>query len=130
MDEIKLHDIKSIIDVQEYSLYYLLGVVFLTIVLASIIAYLLYLWYKKRNAFNIRKEHFKFMAELPFKDAKQSAYAMTFYGATFKNDTAEHTQIYENLLNRLQEYKYKKEVKDLDEETLKEFNFYREMCNV
>ena len=130
MNEIKLHDIKSIVDVEEYSLYYLLGVVFLTIVLVSTISYMLYLWYKKRNAFNIRKEHFKFMSELSFTNTKESAYAMTLYGATFKNDTPEHNRIYENLLKRLQEYKYKKDVKDFDEKTLKEFNLYREICNV
>jgi hypothetical protein len=128
--DIPLHDIKPIVDVQEYSLYYFLGVVGVALLLACGIAYLLYLQLKKRRAFNLRKEHKKLLGALDLSDVKRSAYNMTYYGATFKNDSPRHVEMYKNLSERLQEYKYKKEVAELDKETLGYFELYKEMCDV
>ncbi len=128
--DIPLHDIKPIVDVQEYSLYYFLGVAGVVILLAGGILYLVYLWLKKRKRFNIRKEHKRVLHSLAFIDAKKAAYAITHYGATFKSDTPRHTEMYKNLTDRLEDYKYKKEVDGLDKETLGYFELYKEMCDV
>ncbi len=128
--DIPLHDIKPIVEVQEYSLYYFLGVsaFVLLIILGS--AFLIYKWLQKRNAFNIRKEHMRLLRTLDLSDAKKAAYAITNYGATFKDDSPRHSEMYANLHNRLEKYKYKKEVEKLDEETLGYFELYKEMCDV
>ena len=128
--DIPLHDIKPIIEVQEYSLYYFLGVsaFVLLIILGS--AFLIYKWLQKRNAFNIRKEHMRLLRTLDLSDAKKAAYVITNYGATFKDDSPRHSEMYANLHNRLEKYKYKKEVEKLDEETLGYFELYKEMCDV
>ncbi len=128
--DIPLHDIKPIVDVHEYSLYYFLGVAGAAILLAGGILYLIYLWLKKRKRFNIRKEHKRVLNSLAFIDAKRTAYAITHYGATFKNDTPRHGEMYKNLTDRLEAYKYKKEVDGLDKETLGYFELYKEMCDV
>ncbi len=130
MNEIKLHDIKSIVEVQEYSFYYLLGVIFLTIVLICGIVYLFYVLQKRRNSFNERKEHIGFLSALPSKDAKKTAYDITKFGATFKDDTQELAEVYKRLADKLEKYKYKKEVKDLDDEILKDFIAFRGLCHV
>lgn len=127
--EIKLHDIKPIVEVQEPSLYYFLGATFVALLLACGVVYLIYIWLKNRNRFNIRKEHLKLMNSLDLSDAKKSAYEMTFYGATFKDDSLRHVEMYRNLNLRLEDYKYKKEVEELDRETLAYFELYREMCD-
>jgi flagellar biosynthesis/type III secretory pathway M-ring protein FliF/YscJ len=129
-DEIQLHDIKPIIDIQEYSLYYFLGLVGLVLLLVGGILYLVVLWFKRRNAFNIRKEHKKLLSSLDLSEPKKSAYAMTYYGATFKNDSPRHEQMYNNLISKLEDYKYKKTVERLDEETIGYFELYKEMCDV
>ncbi len=129
-DEIQLHDIKPIIDIQEYSFYYFLGVSFLALLLVFALGYLLYLWFQKKNKFNIRKEHKKILSSLDLHDTKKSAYAITHYGATFRNDSTRHEQSYHNLVSRLESYKYKKAVSNLDEETLNYFELYKEMCDV
>ena len=128
--DIPLHDIKPIVDVQEYSLYYFLGLVGVVFLLACGIVYLIYLWLKKRKRFNIRKEHKKLLNALDLRDVKKSAYSITSYGATFKNDTPRHVEMYKNLTQRLEAYKYKKEVEVLDKETLGYFELYKEMCDV
>ena len=128
--DIPLHDIKPIIEVQEYSLYYLLGTAFLVLVALGLISYLLYMYIKKRNAFNIRKEHFKLLNNLDLKNTKQSAYAITNYGLTFKDDSDRHTEMFSNITERLESYKYKKEVEQFDSEMLGFIELYKGMIDV
>ncbi len=128
--EIPLHDIKPIVEVHEYSLYYFLAATILAVILVSGIAYLLYKWIQKRNAYSVRKEHRKLLTSISLKDTKKAAYDITFYGATFKDDSQRHSEMYNNLIRRLEGYKYKKEVDDFDKETLGYFELYKEMCDV
>lgn len=128
--DIPLHDIKPIVDVHEYSFYYFLGISAFVVLLLFGIAYLIYQWLKKRNAFNIRKEHYKLINELVLSDAKASAYAITTYGATFADDSPRHTEMYKNLTSRLESYKYKKDVDAFDSEVLGYIELYRSMIDV
>lgn len=128
--DIPLHDIKTIIEVQEYSLYALLGVGFFATLALFGLGYLIYIWYKKRNKFNLKKEHFRLLRTLDLSDAKSAAYAITLYGATFKDDSPRHQEMYENLTSRLEVYKYKKSVAPFDGETLGYIELYRGMIDV
>jgi hypothetical protein len=128
--DIQLHDIKPIVDVGEYSLYYFLGVSIFVILLTCAVAYLIYKWLAKRNAFNIRKEHFKLLNSLDLTDTKQSAYAITLFGTTFKDDSPRHQEMFANITNRLDMYKYKKEVKKFDSEVIGYIKLYEGMIDV
>jgi hypothetical protein len=128
--DIPLHDIKPIVEVQEYSFYYFLGVIALAAIVIFALLYLLFKWYKKRNAFNIRKEHFRLLGELDLSDTKKAAYAITLYGFTFKDDSPRHVEMYENITARLDMYKYKKSVDEFDSETLGYIDLYRGMIDV
>ena len=128
--DIPLHDIKPIVEVQEYSLYYFLGATLFALILVLGAAYLIYMLLQKRNKFNIRKEHFKLLNSLDLSDAKRSAYDVTIYGATFKNDSPRHQEMYENLINRLEVYKYKKDVDAYDGEIIGYIELYKEMIDV
>ncbi len=128
--DIPLHDIKPIVDVEEYSLYYLLATSTAVLVVIILLGYLIYIWNKKRNAFNIRKFHFKLLNELNLDDTKQSAYSITTYGATFADDSPRHSEMYLNITNRLEVYKYKKEVDSFDSEMLGFIEVYKGMLDV
>ncbi|MCK9474253.1 hypothetical protein [Sulfurimonas sp.] len=128
--DIPLHDIKPIVEVQEYSLYYFLGISLLGALFVAGIGYLIYKWLQKRNAFNLRKEHFRLLSSLDLGNTKASAYEITSLGATFKYDSPRHQEMYENLTNRLEEYKYKKEVGAFSEEVLGYIELYRGMIDV
>jgi len=128
--DIPLHDIKPIVDVQEYSFYYFLGLIGVAIAIVIGVTYLLYLWYKKRTAFNLRKYHFKLLQDLDVNDTKNTAYAVSSYGLTFKDDSPRHTEMFENLTTRLQEYKYQKNVEKFDEEVLGYIELYKGMIDV
>ena len=128
--DIPLHDIKPIVDVQEYSLYYLLGTIGVSILIICGILYLLYIWYKKRNAFNIREHNAKLLNALDLSDTKNAAYAMSSYGITFKDDSLRHEEMFTNLSQRLESYKYKKSVDVFDDETLGYIELYKGMIDV
>ncbi|MDD3855246.1 MAG: hypothetical protein WC279_09985 [Sulfurimonas sp.] len=128
--DIPLHDIKPIVEIEEYSLYYFLGFASFALVLVAGVAYLLYMWLKKRNRYNRRKEHFKLLNSLDLNNTKESAYAITLYGATFKEDSPRHKEMYDNLLGRLEAYKYKKEVSSFDSEVIGYIELYKGMMDV
>ena len=130
MDRLPLHDIKTIVDIQEYSFYYLLGVSAIFIILLVGIVYLLIRWYKNKNSYNKRKDYLKTLKSLDLNDSKKAAYAITFYGSVFKDDSPRHQEMFKNITQRLEPYKYKKVVDKIDKETLGYIELYKEMLDV
>jgi hypothetical protein len=128
--DIPLHDIKPLLEVQEYSLYYFIVVSVVALVIFLGLLYLVLRWLKMRNAFNIRKEHYKLLNNIDFSDAKRSAYDVTFYGATFKDDSPRHNEMYKNLTQRLEQYKYKKDVDEMEDEVKSYIDLYKGMIDV
>lgn len=127
--DIPLHDIKPIVEVQEYSLYYLIGLVGLALIVFFVVVYFLYLWYKKRSEFNVRKHHLKLLFELDFSNTKNAAYAISSYGITFKDDSPRHKEMFQNISERLESYKYRKNVSEFDDETLGYIDVYKGMLD-
>ena len=128
--EIPLHDIKPILEIQEHSFYYLIAIVVVCTLIILGVLYLLYKFYKNKKRFNIRAEHFKSIKSVDLSDAKKAAYELTFYGATFKDDSERHQRAYDNLLEHLQAYKYKKSVATLSDETKHFLDIYLGMIDV
>ncbi len=128
--EIPLHDIKGIVEVQEYSFYYLLGTLILILLFLGAVAYLLYKYIQKRNAYNQRKEYYKFLQKINLQETKKAAYAITHYGYIFKDDGERQAGMYANIVDRLEQYKYKKSVDAFDDETLGYIELYKGMIDV
>ena len=130
MPEIPLHDIKPLVEIHEYSLYYFSALVLLALLVLAGVIYLIVKYFQARNTFNIRKEHFKLLNQVDFSDPKRSAYDLTFYGATFEHDTPRHHEMYEEMLDKLEAYKYKKDVGKIDDEVRHFVDLYRGMIDV
>ncbi|WP_294965911.1 hypothetical protein [Sulfurimonas sp.] len=128
--DIPLHDIKPIIDIPEYSFYYLLAASLFALMIVLGVIYLIYKWIKARNAFNIRRENIKIINSLDLSDTKHTAYIITSLGLIFKDDSPRHTEMYNNLVQRLEPYKYKKEVEKFDREVLGFIELYKGMIDV
>lgn len=128
--DIPLHDIKPIVEVQEYSLYFFVLLIVVSLFLLVALSYLLYKYWKKKKRYNKRKEDKKALESISFEDPKKTAYAITLYGATFAHDSSRHQEMYQNLIGRLENYKYKKAVESIDEETRSYYQLYKEMCDV
>jgi hypothetical protein len=127
---IPLHDIKPLIEIQEYSFEYLIAIgIFVSLLLVGV-GYLLYRYFKNKNKFNIRAEHSKLLHSISLKDTKEAAYKITLYGLTFKDDSLRHKQNYEALVDLLENYKYKKNVEKFDEDVKRQFERYLGMIDV
>lgn len=128
--DIPLHDIKPLLEVEEYSLYYFSALCVVGVLLILAIAYIFYKSHKAKKRFNIRHEHRKLLKNLDLKDTKSAAYGITLYGLTFKNDSPRHSEMYENITQRLEAYKYKKSVENFDDEVLAYIELYKGMIDV
>ena len=128
--DINLHDIKPLLEIEDYSIYYFFGVTAFVLLFVGSIIYLVYRYFKYKNSFNIKKEHLRLLKSIDLNDPKKAAYDITFYGATFKDESPRHYDMYSNLISRLESFKYKKHVEPLDDEALNYFELYKEMCHV
>lgn len=128
--EIPLHDIKPLVEIQEYSMEYLIVMSTILVIILLAIIYLLLKWFKQRKKFNLRKEHLQLIKALDYSDTKNAAYKLTLYGYTFKDDTPRHEKAYNELFETLQNYKYKKSVESFDKKTLHFIEIYKGMLDV
>jgi hypothetical protein len=128
--DIPLHDIKPLVDIADYSIYYFSALI--VIVVAVIAAGLFFAWkyWTQKNRHTLRKEHSRLLHEIDFSNPKAAAYAISKYGYTFRDDGTRHYEAYENLLARLAPYKYKKSVDTIDEETKGYYDIYIGMIDV
>lgn len=128
--DIPLHDIKPLVEIQEYSMEYLIVIGTLLFVLIIAVIYLVLKWLRHKKRYSIRKEHLKLIKAIDFSDTKNAAYKLTLYGNTFKNDTPRHEKAYQELFDSLQGYKYKKSVENFNRETLHFIEIYKGMLDV
>jgi len=128
--DIPLHDIKPLIEIQEYSFEYLVLVSLLGALVLMGVSYLFYVYFRNKNKFNIRSEHLQLLNAISLEETKIAAYRITQYGATFKNDSDRHAKNFEVLVENLEAYKYRKDVDQFDEDTKRQFERYLGMIDV
>lgn len=127
--DIPLHDIKPLVEVPDNSLYMFIGVVGIAVLLATAFAYLLWRFLHERKKANLRKESLEALKAVSFDDAKTAAYAITRHGRVFAADSERHGEVYFNLVQRLEAYKYKKNVDAIDDEAKGYYHNYLEMLD-
>jgi len=127
---IPLHDIKPLLEIHDYSFYYFLAIVTVAIVLLLGLLYLAYRWILNRKRVNIRAEHYRLLRTVDYKNPKKAAYEITHYGETFKDDSERHRRAYENMVEHLEQYKYKKDVEDFDSDTIHYIELFEGMIDV
>ena len=115
MNEIKIHDIKPLVEIPDYSFFILSGLILLGIIIVSLVIFFIYKYLKNKKQ-NIRREYFKKLKELDFKNSKKSAYDITKYGQLLVK-TKREKQLLNDLISQLEQYKYKKDVDNFDDET-------------
>ncbi|APW64958.1 MULTISPECIES: hypothetical protein [Arcobacteraceae] len=104
----KIHDIKDIVEIPDNSIFIYYGLIFLGFLLSLIIVLAIIKYFKNKKV-NQRKIYFDILQNIEFKNSKEDAYTITKYlRLLIKND---REKILANeLINELEEYKYKKEV--------------------
>jgi len=114
MNEIKIHDIKELVEIPDFSLYIYMLLWILAIGAIFIFIILIYRYFYNKNRCK-RKEYFKILKELDLNNAKNSAYEITKY-ARLLAQTQREKKLSEELIEELERFKYKKNVDTLDDD--------------
>jgi uncharacterized protein HemX len=128
--DIPLHDIKPLMEVPDSSGTLLMLMLLIAVVLGAGTLYLLYRRLRFRQKVNIRKQHYEMLSHVDFSDAKRAAYLITEHGRLFSKDSERLFEAYQNLVERLEPYKYRKTVSPIDNESRSYYKIYLEMIDV
>ena len=129
-DEIKIRDIKPLLEVPDSSLYFFIALLIVSLVLLGGVSYLAIKWYKAKKRLNLRREIYQKLLHVDLSDPKKAAYEITKYGLFFKNDSPRNEEMYYNLIARLERYKYKKDVTPFEYEERSYLELYKGMIDV
>ena len=109
----ELHDIKGIVEVTDYSLYYFLATVGVSVMVLIVVGIMLYKYLSKKDLLTQKKVAMELLKKFEFGDAKESVYEFSHLAQYAVNDT--QRKELEELLTELERYKFKKDVPELDE---------------
>lgn len=126
---IPLHDIMPLLEVSDTSIYWFGALVFLGLMFFAS-SVILFLKWNRDQKINERQKHYEALQKIDFKNPKESAYSITKEGYFFSHDTEQTFNAYQNLLIRLEPYKYATTVQKIDEETVNCYYGYLEMVKV
>jgi len=109
-----LKDIKSIVEIPDISLYILIGLIIFALFIVVFFIYKYKTRIKKSKQKTKKEIALEYLKNLDYLDVKDVAYSFSTYGYIFLNE--KNKEDFENLEQQLEKYKYKKEVKTLNEE--------------
>lgn len=124
---LKLHDIKNLETIPDYSIYYLFAIIVFTLFIIILISILIYKYLKKD--LDLKKVYYKELKNLDLSSTKNSAYLITKYAKPLLKDERDK-KLYEELNSLLNEYKYKKDVKSFNKEFENKFEQFLEAIHV
>jgi len=130
MQNIPIHDIQPLVQVEDHSLYFFIALVLLGLFLVVTALYFLIQFLKNRKKENMRKEAYKALQTVNFDEAKKAAYEITRLALIFKDDSPQIEQKYETLVSMLDKYKYRKKIAPaLDDEVKSYYHIFIEMIH-
>ena len=109
MDPLKLHDIKTIVDIADDSIYYFYTLLGFTAVLLLIGIYFALRYFLREKEVDLQKGYLEKLNDIDLTNTKESAYLLTYYGNLLEKDSHQITS-YETLIEFLDEHKYRKNV--------------------
>jgi len=124
----QLKDIKPLLEIPDNSFYIYWGLIVIgsLLVLAVIFFVAKKIW--KNRKVNLAKGYLKSLKAVDWKDPKKSAYEATHYARLLATDDR-RKELFSQLEPLLAKYKYKKEVKEIDQDTLNKFNLYVQVAD-
>lgn len=113
MNEIKIHDIKELVEIPDISLYIYILLWALAVAIIFVFIFLIYRFFHNKYK-NERKKYYKILEELDLQNSKQSAYTISKYIRLLASNEREK-RLANELIEELEIYKYKKEVESFDD---------------
>jgi len=124
----QLRDIKPLLEIPDSSYYVYWGlIIFATALIAGILFFVVRKLWENRKV-NLTKRYLASIKKIDWKDTKKSAYQATHYARLLATDER-RKEIFSQLEPLLEQYKYKKEVDEVDQETRNKFNLYVQVAD-
>lgn len=124
----QLRDIKPLIAIPDNSYYIYWGVIALvSIFLLSLVIWLIVYFWKNRKI-NLAKGYLASLESIDWKESKEASYQATEYARLLATDE-EKKALFTSLEENLSQYKYRKSVENIDEETKNLLKRYIEVCH-
>jgi len=124
----ELKDIKSLLEIPDSSYYIFWGLILLGVLLLVAVLYFVLRKYLEYRRANLAKQYLAKLHAIDWKDPKKSAYQATRYARLLATDER-RKELFAQLEPLLEQYKYKKEVGRVNDETLKKFNLYVQVAD-
>ncbi len=124
----QLRDIKPLIEIPDSSFYIFWGIIIFAVILTVAVLFFLIKKYIKQRKKNLAKQYLAKLHTIDWKDTKESAYSATHYARLLATDDR-RKELFDQLERKLEQYKYKKEVEQVDEDTLKQFDLYVQVAD-
>lgn len=124
----QLKDIKPLLEIPDNSYYIYWGlIIFAALLLLGVLFFIAKkLWDNRKE--NLAKGYLVKLKEIDWKDTKKSAYEATHYARLLATDERRE-KLFGQLEPLLEQYKYKKEVETVDEDTRKRFNLFVQVAD-
>ena len=124
----KLHDIKELENIPDNSIFIFSILIFAGIILILAIIFLFIKHFKNRKVSD-RKTYFNILKNIDFDDSKKAAYIITKYSRLIANNDREK-KLANELIEELEFFKYKKNVKKIDKLTKAKYSTFMEILDV
>ena len=108
----KIHDIKDIVKIPDNSIFIYYALIIFAVIAALTLIIFIIKYFKNKKT-NQRKIYFDILKDIEFNDSKKDAYVITKKLRLLVKDEREKILANE-LINELEEYKYKKDVANID----------------
>ena len=124
----QLKDIKPLLEIPDNSIYLYWGLIVLAALIVLVLVYFVgkKLW--KQRKINLAKGYLEKLKAIDWKDPKKSAYDATHYARLLATDERRQ-ELFSQLEPLLEKFKYKKEVDEVDQDTLNRFNLYVQVAD-
>lgn len=124
----QLKDIKPLLEIPDNSYYIYWGLIIFTMVLVVGILFFVAkkLWDNRK--INLAKGYLEALRKIDWQDTKKSAYEATHYARLLATDERK-IELFSQLEPMLEQYKYKKIVDAIDQQTQKQFNLYVQVAD-
>ncbi len=124
----QLKDIKPLLEIPDYSFYLYWGLIVLGVILLLVLLYFVIKKLWRQRKVNLAKGYLEKLKTIDWEDTKQSAYEATHYARLLATDER-RKELFSQLEPLLEQYKYKKEVDEVDQDTLNRFNLYVQVAD-
>lgn len=124
----QLRDIKPLLEIPDSSYYIYWGLIsFVALLLLGVLFFVLKKLWDNRKI-NLAKGYLEAIKKIDWVDTKKSAYEATHYARLLATDER-RKELFSQLEPMLEQYKYKKEVNDIDTDTRNKFNLYVQVAD-